>query len=116
MIFSQTTLALLALLPFISASPTPLQKRYTGVLIRSGRQDAKGQDQCLSLRPGFPVTDGSFVYGEPCWKATKWDINPGSGSVLVSGHPNFALDAGSKPGNFERMKVWTSYPGLMQQT
>jgi len=109
MLFTQ---AAIALLPFLALSTAnPINKRYSGVQIQSGRDGL-----CLAAAPktgvGSPVSTidcGSTVY------PTLWDINPGSGSVLLHG-TDLALDAGSNPGNNGLLKVWTSYPGLYQQT
>lgn len=103
----------LAALPLLAltAAASPITKRYTGVQIVSGRNG-----NCLVAAPKTGV--GSAVYTEPCGSsvaAQLWDINPGSGSVLLT-QSNLALDAGSNPGNFGALKVWTSYPGLYQQT
>ncbi|KAK1921148.1 ricin B lectin domain-containing protein [Papiliotrema laurentii] len=109
-------LALLALLPLLAfpafASPTPLSKRYTNVRIRSNRSGL-----CLSAAPKTGV--GSQVTVTSCddfWAHT-WTINPGSGSVLLGdGSSGLALDAGTNPADGGKLKVWTSYPGLYQQT
>ena len=105
-------LAVLALLPLLGlVSASPIQKRYTRATIVSGRNGL-----CLVAAPKTGV--GSAVYTEDCSTtvaAKYWDINPGSGSVVLSG-TNLALDAGSNPGNSGLLKVWTSYPGLYQQT
>jgi hypothetical protein len=103
--FSQATL-MLALLPTLLALPH--QQRSTGVTIAAGRDGL-----CLSVvgTPGVGTPVGSVA----CNTASKWDINPGSGSVILTG-TNFALDAGSSPGNNGALKIWTSYPGLYQQT
>jgi len=106
--FSLALVALLAGSAF--ASPTPAQKRYSGVTIRSYRTGT-----CLTLQGGVQIVDGSLLRVGDCSTATKWDINPGSGSVIVSG-TNFALDAGTNPHNNVPAKVWQSYPGLTQQT
>ncbi|WRT68135.1 uncharacterized protein IL334_005110 [Kwoniella shivajii] len=101
-------LVLLPLLGLTAAAPT---KRYNGVQIVSGR-DGK----CLGAAP--KTGSGSAVTSVACTGtsyATLWDINPGSGSVVLHG-TNLALDAGSTPGNNGALKVWTSYPGLYQQT
>lgn len=111
-----TMLALLALLPLLAfpafASPTPLSKRYTNVRIRSNRSGL-----CLSAAPKTGV--GSQVTVTSCddfWAHT-WTINPGSGSVLLGdGSSGLALDAGTNPADGGKLKVWTSYPGLYQQT
>ncbi|ORX35169.1 hypothetical protein BD324DRAFT_121509 [Kockovaella imperatae] len=110
-------LALLALLPLlVSVSATPIQKRYNRALIVSGR-DGK----CLVAAP--KTGSGSPVTSEDCANTQGgkyWNINPGSGSIILSGTESLpeplALDAGSTPGNFGSLKVWTSYPGLYQQT
>lgn len=104
---------LLAVLPML-ASASPIEKRYTGVHIVSGR-DGK----CLAAAPKTGV--GSVVVSVDCADTNypkNWDINPGSGSVILSGtsNPVLALDAGSNPGNNGALKVWQSYPGLYQQT
>lgn len=93
------------------AAPASLSKRYSGVQIYAGRDGL-----CLGAAPKTGV--GSEVRSVSCsdsnW-ATKWDIDYGSGSVILTG-TGLALDAGSYPGNFGLLKVWTSYPGLYQQT
>ena len=104
-------LALLAMLPLLlSASATPIHKRFTGAQIVSGR-DGK----CLAAAP--KTGSGSPVSTVDCNSnyALLWDINPGSGSVVLTG-TQLALDAGSNPGNNGALKVWQSYPGLYQQT
>lgn len=106
-------LALVAVLPpLLCATASPIAKRYTGVKIVSGR-DGK----CLAAAPKTSV--GSAVTSVDCNSNPSypmlWDINPGSGSVVLSG-TDLALDAGSSPGNNGGLKVWTSYPGLYQQT
>ncbi|ORX38866.1 ricin B lectin domain-containing protein [Kockovaella imperatae] len=106
---ASATAALFALLAS-SAFATPIQKRYSGVTIRSYRTGT-----CLNLQAGVTIQNGSPVWVGDCSTATLWDINPGSGSVLVHG-TNFALDAGENPHNFVPAKVWQSYPGLTQQT
>ncbi|RSH84048.1 hypothetical protein EHS25_005293 [Saitozyma podzolica] len=112
--------ALVAILPALTlAKPVDLaqrnpSKRYTGVLIKANRDGL-----CISVNGGTQkavYADGTAVVSIPCSQATTWDINPGSGSVLVSGHNGFALDAGTNPTNNGPLKIWTSYPGLMQQT
>jgi hypothetical protein len=97
---------LLFLIPLTVATPI---KRYSGVRIQAARDGL-----CLSVAGNF--ADGTAVVSQTCEGATLWDINPGSGSVLVHASPGFALDAGSNPGNNGALKIWTSYPGLYQQT
>ncbi|OCF33770.1 hypothetical protein I316_04482 [Kwoniella heveanensis BCC8398] len=113
------TTILLALLsvsaPLISASPTPatkthLSKRYTGVRIQSYRDGT-----CLTPY-GPRLYDGIQVRTTQCQYAPRWDISPGSGSVLLHENNNYALDAGTGRDNNEIVKMWTSYPGLFQQT
>ncbi|WWC67409.1 uncharacterized protein I206_101317 [Kwoniella pini CBS 10737] len=106
--------SLIALLPFLAvalASPVDrnLGKRYNGVRIKSNRNG-----QCLSV-PGDVFGDGVRVQTVDCANAQKWNINPGSGSVIhvPSG---LALDAGTGKDNNEIVKLWTSYPTLFQQT
>ncbi|WWC88964.1 uncharacterized protein L201_003879 [Kwoniella dendrophila CBS 6074] len=102
-------LIILPLLALTEASP--LHRRFTSATIVSGRDG-----RCLGVAntPGV----GSAVQSVACNAAgynVRWDINPGSGSVILSG-TGLALDAGSNPGNNGALKVWTSYPGLYQQT
>ncbi|ODN73686.1 hypothetical protein L202_07232 [Cryptococcus amylolentus CBS 6039] len=103
-------LAIFALLPLLAlASASPIQKRYSGVKIKSGLGD-----HCLTplfgqFQEGTPITTAG------CADAKTWDINPGSGSVLLHG-TEFAMDAGTGTDNHEIVKLWTSYPGLFQQT
>ncbi|KAK8844827.1 hypothetical protein IAR55_006677 [Kwoniella newhampshirensis] len=105
---------LVSLLPFllasVAASPTPIiSKRYTGVKIQSYR-DGK----CLNPISS-QVGDGTLVVTIDCGNAATWDINPGSGSVILHG-VGLALDAGTGADNNEIVKLWTSYPTLFQQT
>lgn len=105
-------LALVKLLPFVVlASATPLAKRYAGVQIVS---DVDGK--CLAATP--KTGSGSAVTTVNCGQTNFpeiWDISPGSGSVTLHG-TNLALDAGLSPTDHGLLKVWTSYPGLYQQT
>lgn len=105
-----TITILVSLLPSTLAAPTTIQKRFVGALIRSGRTNT-----CLTLQPGASVVDGSLLKLGDCGTATKWDINPGSGSVFVTG-TKFVLDAGVPQGNNAIAKVWTSIPAAPQQT
>ncbi|KGB75524.1 hypothetical protein I307_00799 [Cryptococcus deuterogattii 99/473] len=98
---------LLPLLALVSA--TPFTKRYSGAKIQSYR-DGK----CLSPNSN-DYSNGVQVVTVNCDQAKTWDINPGSGSVILHG-TNFALDAGTGADNNEIVKIWTSYPGLFQQT
>lgn len=110
-----TLLTLLPLLALtVDASPIQLSKRFTSVRIKSNRNG-----ECLSTVGGreklASVTNGTQVVTVDCRHATRWDINPGSGSVVLSG-TDFALDAGVNPSNNVKAKVWKSFPGLTQQT
>lgn len=106
---------LILLLPLLAGiSASPINKRATGQLISAGRDGL-----CLSVQGGSGAALGAGLAVESiaCDQASLWDISPGSGSVLVSGSNGaFALDAGSNPGNNQALKIWTSYPGLYQQT
>ncbi|WVN91065.1 uncharacterized protein L203_106312 [Cryptococcus depauperatus CBS 7841] len=96
----------------VTASPIAehhsLAKRYSGVKIKSGRNG-------LCLTPTGPWREGMHVGTLGCDIGAKWDINPGSGSVILHGY-NLALDAGTGNTNNELLKLWTPYPGLFQQT
>ncbi|TYJ53796.1 hypothetical protein B9479_005556 [Cryptococcus floricola] len=110
MLFSTfLTVPLLALSFLTPASASPLAKRYTGVKIQSYK-DGK----CLSPNSDTN-SNGVWVVSVACDKAKTWDINPGSGSVKLSG-TNFVLDAGTGKDNNEGVKIWQSYPGVFQQT
>ncbi len=107
-------LALLTLLPLLfaltEAAPT-LTKRYTGVRIVSNRTG-----QCLAAAPKTVV--GSVVDVVECnspW-AGRWNFDRGSGSITLAFGSPLALDAGVNPVDGSKLKVWTSYPGLYQQT
>jgi hypothetical protein len=108
--FGYNTIALLAVLAGELVVGSPLQKRFSNSVIQSGRNG-----QCLSLPAGTAPSNGVTLVTANCNTATRWDINPGSGSVIVSG-TNFALDAGVPQGNNAIAKVWQSYPGSQQQT
>nr|ODO04104.1 hypothetical protein L204_00459 [Cryptococcus depauperatus CBS 7855] len=101
---------LFSILPFLAlAAASPIEKRYKGVKIQSYR-DRK----CLSPA-NANYANGVQVVSVPCDQAHRWDINPGSGSIILTG-TNFALDAGTGWDNNEIVKIWQSYPGLFQQT
>ncbi|WWD06443.1 hypothetical protein V865_004533 [Kwoniella europaea PYCC6329] len=99
---------ILSLLTLTLVSATPI-KRFSGVKIQSYRNR-----RCLS--PVGPTADGTQVTTVDCSRAKTWDINPGSGSVVLHEDPGFALDAGTGRDNNEIVKIWTSYPTLFQQT
>ncbi|WWC85822.1 uncharacterized protein L201_000689 [Kwoniella dendrophila CBS 6074] len=107
MLFLISLLPLLALSTF--ASPIKLDKRYTAVKIQSSRNSL-----CLSPE-GDAIGNGVRVGTVSCDKAKTWQINEGSGSIILTGS-NFALDAGTGNDNNEIVKLWQSYPGLYQQT
>ncbi|ORY26944.1 hypothetical protein BCR39DRAFT_469820 [Naematelia encephala] len=123
-------LYLLSVLPLLAtlASAKPIMNRDRPIVKRDSTQliYATRDNLCLSLEGGNTKyfadgtgpspTDGTPVVSIDCDSATVWNINAGSGSITVAGHEGFALDAGSSPGNFGSLKVWTSYPGLYQQT
>jgi hypothetical protein len=107
--FGYTTIALFAVIAEVVVG-SPHEKRFTNSVIQSGRNR-----QCLSLPAGVSPSNGVGLVTANCNTATRWDINPGSGSVIVSG-TNFALDAGVPQANNAIAKVWQSYPGSQQQT
>lgn len=96
---------------FASAAPH-LHPRDTGVLIYSGRDG-----RCLSLPAGFQPGDGTPVVSVDCngGGVSRWDINRGSGSIVLTG-TKYAMDIGLSPSNNGPLKIWTSYPGAPQQT
>ena len=107
--FTYTAITLFAILSQ-AVMGSPIEKRATNTVIRSGRNG-----QCLSLPSGVQPANGVGLITRDCKTATRWDISPGSGSVIVTG-TNFALDAGVPQGNNMYAKVWQSYPGSQQQT
>lgn len=107
--FTYTALVLFAILSQ-AVDASPVQKRFTNSVIRSGRTGG-----CLSLPAGTAPSNGAGLVTRDCSTASRWDINPGSGSVILSG-TNFALDAGVPQGNNMYAKVWSSLPGTTQQT
>ncbi|OWZ34691.1 hypothetical protein C356_05235 [Cryptococcus neoformans c45] len=108
-----TLVALLSIVSLAAASPLPearsLHERYSLVQIQSHRNG-----ECL-VPEGAKWGNGFQVITKPCEQAAWWDINPGSGSILLSGS-TMALDAGTGTENNEIVKIWESYPGLFQQT
>jgi len=106
--FTYTVLTLFAVLAQTVVG-SPIEKRATNTVIRSGRNG-----QCLSI-PGSVITNGIQLTTTDCKVATRWDISAGSGSVIVSGRP-YALDAGVPQGNNNPAKIWQLYPGSTQQT
>lgn len=93
-----------------SASPVHLNlntisKRANNQLIYSNRDQ-----KCLSPAGGAAavaagqVNAGTPVVAVDCASAAGWDINPGSGSVLLTGTA-LALDAGINPANNGALKV-----------
>ncbi|WWD22620.1 hypothetical protein CI109_107113 [Kwoniella shandongensis] len=109
MLTTTTLIPLLSFLALASASPLALTKRYSGVKIQSYRDH-----KCLSPISDS-TSDGTLVTTVDCANAKTWDINPGSGSVILHG-VGLALDAGTGADNNEIVKLWTSYPTLFQQT
>jgi hypothetical protein len=89
---------------FSLALASPI-KRANNQLIVSSRDQ-----KCLSPAGGAAaVTANQIGNGTPlitmdCAQAAGWDISPGSGSVILTG-TNYAMDAGSSPGNNGQLKV-----------
>ncbi|KAK4686028.1 hypothetical protein P7C73_g4100, partial [Tremellales sp. Uapishka_1] len=100
--------SVIALLPALALA-SPIRKRYTGVQIRSFRDN-----RCLAL-PGSDYGDGTVVISEACVAdSATWDIDYGSGSILLHG-TSYALDAGTTPANNQDLHLYTS-SGVSQQT
>lgn len=115
MYLSTAAIALAAVIPTLA---TPLQKRVSGVKIRSGRSDI-----CLSLAGLSNPGDGSVLVLQNCFSPTLslWDIDVGPGSIVLSNRKGddgsvFVADAGLPLANGSRAKVWHSFPGSPQQT
>ncbi|WRT63112.1 uncharacterized protein IL334_000015 [Kwoniella shivajii] len=96
---------------FTNVTALAFHRRYSSVKIQSYRSSL-----CLSPK-GSPLawTNGVQVTTVECNTAVEWDINPGAGSIIVSG-TDLALDAGSGDNNSLAVKIWQSYPSLFQQT
>ncbi|WWC68221.1 uncharacterized protein I206_102144 [Kwoniella pini CBS 10737] len=106
--YSSTILvSLISLLTFVSASP--IEKRYSTVKIRSARDN-----KCLSPS-GTKWTNGTQITTVDCTGAARWDINPGSGSVILHGS-TYALSAMTGNANNENVQLQTSVPGTFAQT
>lgn len=109
-----TMLNVISLLPLLlataTASPVNIAKRANNQLIFSGRDQL-----CLSPQGGAAavaanqVGNGTPLITMACDQAAGWDISPGSGSVILTG-TNFAMDAGSTPGNNGQLKVGPPSP------
>lgn len=114
-------LALFSIIPVIAAGPAVVQTQDTGVRIRADQSD----NMCLSTTPKDGPSDGTLLSLRDCGilmggSTSNWIISPGSGSVILAGNhaggKTFALDAGNPLVEGSTAKIWTSYPGLMQQT
>ncbi|WRT66824.1 uncharacterized protein IL334_003787 [Kwoniella shivajii] len=82
----------------------------TGKKIHSNRNN-----QCLSPE-NANLADGIRIIAMDCAQAVEWEFNAASsGSIIVSG-TSWAMDAGDGYTNNEEIKIWTSYPGIYQQT
>ncbi|WWC59782.1 uncharacterized protein I303_102344 [Kwoniella dejecticola CBS 10117] len=99
--------ALISLLGISSAAP--MEKRYSTVKIRAARDN-----KCLSPF-GTRWTDDTQVTTVDCAGAARWDINPGSGSVILHGS-TYALSAVTGNANNEIVQLKTSAPGTFAQT
>lgn len=75
--------------------------------------------QCLGFSGSTDIANGTPIGEVDCGSgnAIEWifDVDQPS-SIVPKGNTGFALDAGSNPGNFGKLKLWQSYPGLSQQT
>ncbi|WVQ75575.1 hypothetical protein IAR50_005202 [Cryptococcus sp. DSM 104548] len=111
-------LALTSFTSFTSASPLPNQprdisKRATNMRIKSYRDGT-----CLTPA-GAKWGIGTAVTTGDCSTAPTWTISNGTGSIILEPTntvPQLALDAGTGADNNEALKIYTSYPGLFQQT
>ncbi|KAF4579418.1 hypothetical protein EYR36_001229 [Pleurotus pulmonarius] len=83
----------------------------TGVPIHPNGNGSK----CMDVR-GNTLVNGTPVQIYDCngTGAQKWIVQKGQTKVRLAG-TNFCLDAGSKPGNSIRMKIWTCYDNLPAQ-
>jgi len=95
------------------ALAAPLTKRIT-----TGKIYAN-DGTCLGLTGSTDFADGTPVGSVDCTSAgaISWVFSANQPtSFFPEGTNQYALDAGSDPENFGKLKLWTSYPGLTQQT
>jgi hypothetical protein len=110
MLFTTSLIALIPLLSLTLASPI---KRATGMVIRDNADGLCITPDAISA---FYVSDGTPVVTKPCEHALRWNISPGTGSVVLTGNDKFALDAGAESSNNGSLIVSTSIPGSYGQT
>ncbi|WRT64499.1 uncharacterized protein IL334_001431 [Kwoniella shivajii] len=104
-----STLTALAITTLSFVTSSPIQKRYSAAKIQSV-QDG------LCLAPFTTWTNGTVVGTTGCDQAATWDINPGSGSIILHG-TTWALQAqGGGSTNNAAVVLWKSSPGVFAQT
>ncbi|WWC68222.1 uncharacterized protein I206_102145 [Kwoniella pini CBS 10737] len=107
MLFLTFTVVAISALSLVSASP--IHKRYSAAKIQSGADN-------LCLAPFSAWQNGTLVGTTGCDNAATWDINPGSGSIILHG-TTWALQAqGGGNTNNAAVVLWKSQPGLFAQT
>ena len=107
-----STLAALSVLASMTLAH-PLTKRIT-----TGKIYAN-DGQCLGLTDSQSFYDGTPVGAVDCnsTAAISWVFSfDTTTSIFPEGTDQFAIDAGSDPEDFGKLKLWTSYPSLYQQT
>ena len=96
------------------AAPASIEKRQVSSKITANN------GQCLGFSGSTTIGDGTPIGLVDCSSsnAVTWVFNTQTpSSISPAGNTGFALDAGSNPGNnFNKLKLWQSYPGLAQQT
>ena len=109
-----SSLIITSFLGLALAAPPVLKRDNATAYTISSDRDGK----CLSLPDGDATApaDGIALVALDCGTASGWIIDRGSGSVLLAANTGFALDAGENPGDHGGLKIWTSFPGLYQQT
>ncbi|WVF67053.1 hypothetical protein IAT40_001796 [Kwoniella sp. CBS 6097] len=96
-------------LPLLAlASASSIVKRHTGVRIQSARNG-----HCLS--PKAPDQLNSTIVAIDCDRAQVWDINPGSGNIVLSG-TNKALSTGPEPKLNGKLKLEQTSSEAIGQT
>ena len=101
-----------ALLPLLALGAPTVSKRAVSSVITANN------GQCLGFTGSTDLADGTPVGNVDCGSSSviTWTFDVNTPTSLLASGSNFALDAGSTPGDFGKLKLWQSYPGLYQQT
>ncbi|OCF54000.1 hypothetical protein L486_08507 [Kwoniella mangroviensis CBS 10435] len=104
-----SSLIALAVSSISLVAASPIQKKYSAAKIQSIRDS-------LCLAPFSAWQNGTVVGTTGCDNGATWEINPGSGSIILHG-TNWALQAqGGGSTNNAAVVLWRSAPGTFAQT